>query len=131
MLHRLTLYDETVSGEKQEVLRLDLWTERITARELICKRVYEEVREYNLREPECFRGLVQPTDAERVLNGCRLRARRKIDWEEQSRRALDAFERNGFFLLVDDRQVESLDEEIEIRLATEVSFVRLLPLVGG
>lgn len=131
MAATLTIFDEAVSGEKREALRLEFLTDRITARELIRKRVYEEVQEYNLREPEYFRGLVQPTDAERVLNGYKLRQRRKIDWEQQFHKAVEAFERNGFFLLVDDRQVESLDEEIEIRLNTEVSFVRLVPLVGG
>jgi hypothetical protein len=89
------------------------------------------VQEYNLSSEEYFRGLVQPTDAERVLNGYRLRRRRKIDWEEQAQRALEAFRRNGFLVLVDDRQAESLDEEIEIRLGTHVSFIKLVPLVGG
>jgi hypothetical protein len=131
MAATLTIFDEAVSGEKREALRLEFLTDRITARELIRKRVYEEVQEYHLREPEYFRGLVQPTDAERVLNGYKLRQRRKMDWEQQFHQAVEAFERNGFFLLVDDRQVESLDEEIEIRLNTEVSFVRLVPLVGG
>jgi hypothetical protein len=84
-----------------------------------------------MRDPEYFRGLVQPTDAERVLNGYKLRQRRKIDWEEQYRRATEAFERNGFLILADDQQVENLDDEIEIRVNTEVSFVRLVPLVGG
>ena len=39
-------------------------------------------------------------------------------------------DRNGQ-LLVDNRQVESLDEEIELKVATEVSFIKLVPLVGG
>ena len=78
-----------------------------------------------------FRGLVQPTEAEKVLNGYKLRERRKINWEEQYARAVEAFERNGFFMLVDDRQVDRLDEEIELKVATEVSFIKLVPLVGG
>src|SRR5262245_43326311 len=127
----LTLYDETSTGERTEAVSLEFFTERVTVRELIRRRVYEEVREYNLKDPEYFRGLVQPTDAERVLNGYKLRQRRKIDWEQQYQKAVEAFERNGFFILVDDRQVESLEEEIQIRLDTQVSFVRLLPLVGG
>jgi hypothetical protein len=131
MAATLTIYDETTAGEKTAGLRLDFPTARITARELVRKRVFEEVQEYNLKEPEYFRGLVQPTDAERVLNGYKLRQRRKIDWEEQYGKAVEAFERNGFLLIVDDHQVESLDEEIEIRLNTEVSFLRLVPLVGG
>jgi hypothetical protein len=85
----------------------------------------------NRATPGYFHGLVQPTDAERVLNGGKLQKLRQIDWEEQYRRAIIAFERNGYFILVDDRQVESLDDEIELTADTEISFVKLVPLVGG
>ena len=46
-------------------------------------------------------------------------------------RALEAFEANGFFLLVNDRQVESLDQVVPIQETTTVSFVKLVQLVGG
>ncbi len=127
----LTIYDETAFGEKTLTRVLDFLTERITARELIRERVYQEVREYNATQPEYYRGLVQPTDAEASLNGYRVRRRRRIDWEQQYERALEAFARNGFFVLVDDRQVEELDEAIDLRPGTQVSFIKLVPLVGG
>jgi hypothetical protein len=127
----LTVFDESTAGDRQPGISLDFLTDRVTVRELIRKRVYEEVQEYNLREPQYFKGLVQPTDAERVLNGYKLRKRRKIDWEKQFEKAVQAFERNGFLVLVDDHQAETLDEEIEIRVDTQVSFLRLVPLVGG
>ncbi|HVK05574.1 MAG TPA: hypothetical protein VM490_19020 [Armatimonadaceae bacterium] len=128
----LTVYDETATGVKSGGFTLDFLTERITVRELIRERVYEEVRQYNAASPEYFRGLVQPTDAEATLNGYRVRdRRRKIDWEKQFDMALKAFEKNGFFILVDDKQVESLEETIEVRPGTQVSFIRLVPLVGG
>ncbi|HLK58811.1 MAG TPA: hypothetical protein VKU00_19720 [Chthonomonadaceae bacterium] len=127
----LMIHDETLLGEKSEALALDFLTETITVRELIRERVYEEVRQYNAAQPEYFRGLVQPTDAEATLNGHRLRERRRVDWEAQYRLALDAFARNGFFILVDDRQVESLEETITLTPTTQVSFVKLVPLVGG
>lgn len=41
------------------------------------------------------------------------------------------FERNGFLVLVDGRQVSELDERIELRADSEVEFVKLVPLVGG
>ena len=67
-----------------------------------------------------------------MLNGEKLpQAPRRVDWEAQFARACEAFERNGFFVLVDDRQVEALDDEIELKLDTVVSFVKLVPLVGG
>lgn len=105
--------------------------ERMTVRELIRARIYQEVQDYNHREPECFRGLVEPTNAERVLNGYKLKAKRKIDWNEQFERALEAFRRNGFFILVGDNQAENLDQEFEVKVDTEISFVKLVPLVGG
>lgn len=131
MAATLTIHDETTSGQRTNTFTLDCLTEYLTVRELIRARIYQEVQDYNLKEPEYFRGLVEPTNAEKVLNGYRLKARRKIDWEEQYQRALEAFERNGFFVLVGNRQAESLDQQFEVKVDTEVSFVKLVPLVGG
>ena len=131
MATTLTIHDETTSGQKTNTFTIDCLTERLTVRDLIKARIYKEVQDYNLKEPEYFRGLVEPTNAERMLNGYKLKAKRKIDWQEQYQRALESFERNGFFVLVGDRQAESLDQDFEVKLDTEVSFVKLVPLVGG
>jgi hypothetical protein len=127
----LTVHDETTSGQKTNTFTLECLTERMTVRELLRARIYQEVQDYNQKEPEYFRGLVEPTNAERVLNGYKLKAKRKIDWQEQYNRALQGFERNGFFVLVGDKQAENLDQEFEVKVDTEVSFVKLVPLVGG
>jgi hypothetical protein len=127
----LTIHDETASGQKTHSFTLDCLTERMTVRELIRARIYQEVQDYNLKEPEYFRGLVEPSLAERTLNGYRLRQRRKIDWQDQYEKALLAFERNGFFVLVGERQAASLDEEFDVKVDTQVSFVKLVQLVGG
>ncbi len=101
-------------------------------RELIRRRVFQEVAEFNARSaPQVFQGLVQPEDAERVLNGYALRTPRRIDPEAQAARALAAFEGNGFLVLVGDRQVTEPDEEIELPLGVEVTFLKLVALVGG
>jgi hypothetical protein len=131
MTAKLTIHDETTSGQKTNTLTLDCLTERMAVREVIRARIYQEVQDYNQKEPEYFRGLIEPTQAERTLNGYKLRQHRKIDWQEQYQRALDAFQRNGFFVLVGNRQAESLDEEFDVKIDTEVSFVKLMPLVGG
>jgi len=131
MATTLTIHDETTSGQKTNTFTIDCLTERLTVRDLIKARIYQEVQDYNFKEPEYFRGLVEPTNAERVLNGYKLKAKRKIDWQEQYQRALEAFERNGFFVLVGDRQAESLDQDFLVKVDTEVSFVKLVPLVGG
>jgi hypothetical protein len=131
----LTIRDETTfsfGGDNDEEFVLDVPAERITVRELIRARVYKEVHDYNLSQPEYFRGLVQPTDAERTLNGFKVRQGRRIDPEKQFEKAIESFYRNGFLVLVDDRQVGELEEEIEVRPdTTTATFLKLVPLVGG
>ena len=56
----LTIQDETTAGERFEAMKLELLTERVTVRELIRSRVYQEVQDYNTRQPDEFRGLIQP-----------------------------------------------------------------------
>ncbi len=129
----LKIRDETTlsRGGDDEELTLEVLTERITVRELIRTRVYQEVRDYNLHRPEYFRGLIQPIDAERTLNGFKVQRRRRIDPHKQFEGAIESFYRNGFLILVNDRQVDELEEEIEIRPETTVTFLKLVPLVGG
>jgi hypothetical protein len=131
MLNHLKIFDTTTLGDTGPVFVLDFLTERITVRELIRSRVYQEVKDYNTRQPEYFRSLVQPTDAEQTLNGYKLRKPRQIDWEKQFEQAIAAFQRNGFIILVDDEQVTELEQEIIIQPETAVTFLKLVPLVGG
>jgi hypothetical protein len=127
----LTIHDESAAGETLLEFTLNVAAERITVRDLIRHRVWHEVEEYNRRKPDTFRGLVQPTDSERTLNGYKLKQPRTIDATIQFAKAVDAFQGTQIIMLVDDRQVESLDEEITLRPSTRVSFLRLTPLVGG
>ena len=131
MAATLTILDESATGETLHELTLNVSAERITVRDLIGQRISHEVEEYNRRKPETFRGLVQPTDSERTLNGYRLKQPRDIDANTQLAKAIEGFRANQIIMLVDDRQVESLDEEITLRAQTRVSFLRLTPLVGG
>ena len=127
----VTFVDETTAGERGAGWELEVAEERLTVGELIRRRVFQEVAEYNARTPRVFQGLVQPEDAERVLNGYALRTPRRIDPEAQTGLALRAFAGNGFLVLVGDRQTTDVAEEIELPLGTEVTFLKLVPLVGG
>ena len=129
----LTIRDEVSFSFNADAFEftISLPSEVVTARELIRERVRQEVEGYNARLPEYFRGLVQPAEAERTLNGYKLNKPRALDWREQYDRAVEAFSRNGFILLLDDRQVEDVDALIELRPRTTVTFLKLVPLVGG
>jgi hypothetical protein len=103
----------------------------LTAREILRRRVFEEVSRFNATKGEIFQGLVQPTDTERALNGYKLKQSRRLDWRDQFEKAVQAFDKNRFLMLVGDRQVESLDEELMLGAETEITFLKLVPLVGG
>jgi hypothetical protein len=136
MAIELTVRDETAVGEAYNEVSLVFPTERITVRDLIRERVYQEVQEFNrTRDAEVFRGLVQPSDTERILNGAkaefRFKKHRPIDWREQFEKALGAFETNGFLILVNDYQAEGLDEVLTLESGAQVAFIKLTLLVGG
>jgi hypothetical protein len=127
----LTMRDESVGSEPARERTQDFPTERMSARELIRGRIYQEVQDYNLNQQGAFRGLVRPGAEETALNTPRPSKPRRIDWKKQFARAVEAFEANQVLLLVDDRQVESLDEEVTLREGSVVTFLRLALLVGG
>lgn len=127
----LTIRDETPGGEPLRDWVLEVTTERMTVRELIRSRVYQEVQDHNLKNADVFRGMIQPEESEKTLNGWKLKKPRQLDWKKQFTRAVEAFEANQILILVNDRQAESLDEEFTVGSTTTVTFLRLTPLVGG
>jgi len=130
-MKKITIQDESMTGKLLNELLLQIEDETITVADLIKARVYAEVAQFNQGSHPNYFGLVQPADAERVLNAYKMKKGAVIDAEKQTYVALDAFQKNGFFVLIDDLQVGDLKEEILIDEQTKVSFVRLTPLVGG
>ncbi|QHT68045.1 hypothetical protein GXP67_16050 [Rhodocytophaga rosea] len=127
----LIIQDETISGNILQKIELEVASEIDTLKDLIEKRVRYEVEMYNQKVTEFFNGLVQPTESERTLNGYKMKKNKAIDPEQQVYKALEGFQKNGFFVIVNDRQVETLDEQIWIGNGATASFVKLTQLVGG
>lgn len=127
----IKIQDTTFAGQILNEIALSFSTEFITVHDLIDARVRFEIADYIQRAPTYFKGLIEPTEAERSLNGTRIKPTKPIDPEKQVLEALAAFQRNGFFILVDDSQVTSLDETVLLTAETVVSFIKLTQLVGG
>ena len=127
----VAIRDENFSGKliRETLTRFDKAT--VTVRDIIDARVRQEVQNYNNKLPEYFNGLVEPTDAEKTVNGFKLRSKKPIDEEKQVYVALDAFQKNGFFVLIDNQQAGSLDQPAQLDKNATISFVKLTPLVGG
>jgi hypothetical protein len=127
----LIVKDETFAGKILREIILEFKSEMVSVREIITERVLQEVEIYNHKLPEYFNGLIEPTEAEKTLNGYKLKPKKLIDGEKQVYTALDAFQKNGFFMLVDSIQAESLEQMLELKPNTQISFIKLTPLVGG
>jgi hypothetical protein len=127
----VTFRDETATGKPVAAWEVTGLPDRMTVRELIGLRVQEEVARHNDRPGNRFDGLVRPADAEAELNGHRPREPRRIDGERQAEIAERAFLANGFFVLTGDRQVEDLDEVVDLTVDPDLVFIKLVALVGG
>ncbi|MFE0424404.1 hypothetical protein [Streptomyces sp. NPDC058953] len=111
----VTFVDETTSGDRSDGWGVEIAEERLALRELIRRRVHREIAEARAGTP------VRPGPGTGP----------GPDPDAETESALRAFERNGFLVLVGERQLTGLDEEIDLRPGTEVTFLRLVPLVGG
>jgi hypothetical protein len=129
----VTIRDESGAGRVAATITLDGVDSRITVRDLIRTRVREEVARYNAAPADTgiFRGLVVPDGAVPAPGGFLMPKPRRVDWEKQADKALEAFQRNGFFVLVAGRQVTDPDEPLELTADTDIRFIRLVQLVGG
>ncbi len=127
----ISILDETPSGESIATRSIQVEHEATTLRDLIRQRIQCEVEAFNQSEQDLFEGLVQPEESERILNGYKLKERRKLDWQKQYEKAIRSFERNGFLVILDDRQISDLDEKLQLFPTSGVHFLKLTPLVGG
>jgi len=151
-MNALDVYDEQRPGaERQLRHRLELPAERMTARDLIRSRIEADVAIHNAIERARLDGtiaaeeanrdrrndwLVAPGGVEQASNGPRaygpgVERPHPIKSEPLIAVALDAFARNGFFMIFDGRQIVDLDEVLTVKEDSAVTFLRLVPLVGG
>ncbi|MGY0216469.1 hypothetical protein ACWJJH_03660 [Endozoicomonadaceae bacterium StTr2] len=138
MLHEtiLRVRDENALGNISHELQLRFDRVEVTARDIITERVLQEVVAYNNRAQQkqhASHTLVAPRAEETLLNGTgkKYQERPQVNAERQIEIAVEAFHSNGFFMLVDNEQIEDIDQQVIITPETVVSFIKLTPLVGG
>jgi hypothetical protein len=127
----ITVTDERPAARQKNTFTLDFLESTITAREFLRRRIYQEVQDYNTAQHAPYNGLITPSEMETTLNRTQPKAPRQIDWEAQFNRALEGFQKNAFVMLWNDRQIESLDEQLELTEGSNATFLKLVPLVGG
>jgi len=112
---------ELIRSTVEEQLQILLFKRKLDAQQdsQVLKRQYltaEEIKDQTAQGKVCC-----PSLPKRLL----------ADPQDQVKRALQAFESNNYVILVGAHQVECLDEELTLTPETKVTFMRLMPLVGG
>ncbi|MEO6891426.1 MAG: hypothetical protein ABI324_20760, partial [Ktedonobacteraceae bacterium] len=125
---------------------LDFLHEEITVAELIRRTVEEQVRELQVARK------LNAGEARRILNKQYL-TQEEVDEQaaaglvslpvgtragepdiaiaDEVRRACRAFKKQAYLIITDGRRMTSLDEKILFRPGSSVTFIRLIPLIGG
>ena len=136
------LLTDEIGGQVYSVGEVHLHKPVITIRELIAVRVDLELEAHRDREAEArSRAMPGVSSRELQLNGAEKALRPSVfracgSGEPVARdRMIEAAEqgflRNRFFILLDDRQAERLDDQLELDKTGEVTFLQLTPLQGG
>ena len=134
------LLTDEIGGQTYPLGEMRLDKPFITVRELIAARVNLELEAHNAVN-------VSPSDApnissrELLLNGADKALRSSLfracfngeTWarDQMIEAAVKGFLRNRFFILSDRRQVEHLDERLDLDTTGEVTFLQLTQLQGG
>ena len=131
MSSTLTIIEETPGGGSKQSSQVRL-PERLTVRQLIGVYVDAQIVQHQTKEA-VHHSFFIPAEDELILNQkSHSSAKSKpLDCEKLHVRALLGFEQNQYFILIDDTQAENLDQEIVLSSQSQVTFLRLTPLVGG
>jgi hypothetical protein len=114
-----------------------LETAKLSLRSLLTHIVFAEVSAFEARQSE--QRLLRILSPEQIqlgveqgkvdLGGSELD--RKVEAQAAVEVALQAFEDGLYFVFVDDNQIEDLNTTVVLKPASQLLFLRLVPLVGG
>ncbi len=133
MATTLTVLEKAPGDPDRTEFQLPIMGDKLTVRELIktylthqaeCSRTDEKKKKWT------FAGLFSPqTDNQDCKD--HPKAAVPLSSNEQLEIACKAFSSNKFILLINDQQTTDLEQEIVVTPVTKVTFIRLVPLVGG
>jgi hypothetical protein len=136
------LLTDEIGGEVYSLGEVRLHKPVITVRELIGVRVDLELEAHRERAADLrSRTMPDVSSRELQLNGAEMafrpsmfsacRGGEQLARERMIEAAEQGFLRNRFFILLDDRQAEYLDDQLELDKTGKVTFLQLTQLQGG
>lgn len=141
---RSRIVGSTKPDEGLPNIALALLHEQLTVRELISQAVEEQIRDLLLQrklDADEARDILRrqyltdaDVQAQSKAGAVKVpsdKSLRPIAIADEVEKALDAFERGVYMVVVDGHQTDTLDEVLTLTPTSKITFLRLTPLVGG
>ena len=119
---KISIVDETTAGVRSEGRIVEIFEPKITVRTLIESRILHELDSVRA-ERQALRKEHHPLNVTAPV--------KTPTPDEQIVRAFKAFEAGQLIVLLPGGQAETLDQTLTLDEDDEVTFLRLVPLVGG
>ncbi len=109
--------------------QISLQSEQITVRDLLREYVTHQVEQHNCQQKT--RSANFESEDEMILNNKVRKPVGQLQCNVECERAYKAFESNQLVVLINKYQPSELDETVTVTADSKVTFLRLVPLVGG
>lgn len=122
----IVLPDETLNARKD-----------FTVRELLTQIILAEIESFRTRqEKRRIAYILSPAEIDQGVRRGKIEMGgqdliQDVDEEEAIALAMEAFEDGFYFIFIDDKQQDNLDQQVTLKADSQVLFLRLVPLVGG
>lgn len=125
----ITVSEKVTGGPARNEFTMDVPVHRLTVRDLIrnCVNYQAELVNSGKNKSPFF----APAPIEEEINATAENKARKVDGDKQFHIACEAFSSKKVLLLLDGSQETELEKEIVIGPDTRITFLQLVPLVGG
>lgn len=144
MTKTLTLTFQNSGQKTGETFDLDLPTLNLTVKELISYSVINYISELKLKQQLSAKSCLENLNR-KFLREEEIKAQKetgkvsipeqqkelKIDNSKEVKKALKAFEKQIYFLLVDGKQLTKLTDKVSLKENSKVFFLRIVQLQGG
>jgi transcriptional regulator of acetoin/glycerol metabolism len=125
---KISILDQTSSGETLNKIKLEFQTATVKLRDIISGRVRLETKNLLDTSKKPKYSFIERTEVEKLgsnLTNITQLQDKKVEY------ALEMFQKNGYLVLIDDHQATSLDQEVKLTNNTEITFLKLVPLISG
>lgn len=126
----LRFVDQSRRGTQLGRGRLADLPARLQLGELLDRRVRAEVAAYNADPGPVYRGLVQPHDAMRYSDSCRMATPRQLDADVFAAAAREALQAGMLHLQAGERMLTTADDEVAVADLDEVTVVLSRPVIA-